>query len=217
MSPFFVLISAIRNLQQLSVVTGHRHKGWTSMDPVSPINVQLLNSEHFRVLNRWFRAGKKVSPNFHKIRTRRALVKAVIFGYILATYFTPQPAITVQELELLFSVPCRIGSPVLDTRVVEKRDIMANISQGWIDKGFSNTCAVLSCTASPLTDLCALSTWLRPKTLVFFIPYNDCIIKLLGPSKLWAFPSMIPIVWYFKFMKLIRKSLLAWEKRLWLI
>ena len=58
-------------------------------------------------------------------------VKAVCyFGLHLATYFTSQPAATLQELDLIFSGSCRIDSPMLDLRVVDSREIVGDISYG---------------------------------------------------------------------------------------
>lgn len=103
--------------------------------------------------------------DFDTLHGFAAEVNAVTLSFILTTYFTSQPATTVQELELLFPETYSNDCPILDTRVVESRQIVGDISSRWIDKGFPKNCAVLSC-ASPLIDLCVASTGLRPKNAV---------------------------------------------------
>lgn len=103
--------------------------------------------------------------DFDTLHGFAAEVNAVTLSSILTTYFTSQPATTVQELELLFPETYSSDCPILDTRVVESREIVGDISSKWVDKGFPKSCAVLSCT-STLIDLCVVSTGLRPKSVV---------------------------------------------------
>lgn len=111
--------------------------------------------------------------DFDTLHGFAAEVNAVTLSSILTTYFTSQPATTVQELELLFPETYSSDCPILDTRVVESREIVGDISSRWVDKGFPKSCAVLSFVPSVLTTTVRNSSNAQNLNISFFD--TDCL------------------------------------------